>query len=50
MKTIITIFAILMGIITTGPKDNNFDFNKAWTQVEKFIKEGLPQSALEKVE
>lgn len=50
MKTIITTLAILMGIITTGPSDKQFDFNKAWAQVEKFISEGLPQSALEKVE
>jgi uncharacterized protein YfaS (alpha-2-macroglobulin family) len=50
MKTIIITLGILMGLITTRPSDSNYDYNKAWTQVDKFIAEGLPQSALEKVE
>lgn len=49
MKTIITTLAILMGIITTAP-NKNFDYSKAWLEVEKLIQQGLPQSALEKVE
>ncbi len=50
MKFITIVLSILMGIMTDSPSEKNYDYAKAWQEVEKFINEGLPKSALEKVE
>ncbi len=47
MKSIIIALSILMGLTTN--LDKAFDYDKAWQEVEKLISEGLPKSALEKV-
>ena len=48
MKSIIIALSILMGL--TSDLGKNFDYDKAWQEVEKLMTEGLPKSALEKVE
>jgi uncharacterized protein YfaS (alpha-2-macroglobulin family) len=48
MKSIIIALSILMGL--TSDLGQAYDYDKAWLEVEKFINEGLPKSALEKVE
>ncbi len=50
MKTIIIALSIIMGLTLNQGSKNSYDFDKAWETVEKFINEGLPKSALEKVE
>ena len=37
-----------LGIVNIG--ERNYDYEKAWLEVEKLISEGLPKSALEKTE
>jgi uncharacterized protein YfaS (alpha-2-macroglobulin family) len=48
MKSIIIALSILMGL--TSDLGQAYDYDKAWLEVEKYINEGLPKSALEKVE
>jgi len=48
MKSIIIALSILMGL--TSDLGKVYDYDKAWSEVEKYINEGLPKSALEKVE
>ena len=48
MKSIIIALSILMGL--TSDLGQAYDYEKAWLEVEKNINEGLPKSALEKVE
>lgn len=48
MKSIIIALSILMGL--TSDLGQVYDYDKAWSEVEKYINEGLPKSALEKVE
>jgi uncharacterized protein YfaS (alpha-2-macroglobulin family) len=50
MKHIITALSILMGITFSNFNNNSYDYEKAWKEVEKHISDGLPKSALEKVE
>ena len=50
MKTIIFALSIIMGLTLNQNSENSYDYDKAWETVEKFINEGLPKSALEKVE
>ncbi len=50
MKTIIIALSIIMGLTLNQNSANSYDYDKAWETVEKFINEGLPKSALEKVE
>lgn len=41
-------FFTTLGILNIS--NNSYDYEKAWLEVEKFIRTGLPKSALEKVE
>ncbi len=50
MKSIIIALSILMGLTVNKNQTNNYDFEKAWIDVEKLINDGLPKSALEKVD
>jgi uncharacterized protein YfaS (alpha-2-macroglobulin family) len=50
MKTFIIAFSILVGIISQKMADNNYNYEKAWQEVEKLISNGLPKSAFDKVE
>jgi hypothetical protein len=50
MKTLSLIITLLMALHYNQPNFNNYDFDRAWTEVEKYINEGLPKSALTKVE
>ena len=50
MKFIIIALSILMAISNNQEHLNKYDYDKAWEAVEKFISDGLPKSALEKVE
>ncbi|KXK39187.1 MAG: hypothetical protein J5I52_00565 [Saprospiraceae bacterium] len=50
MKSIILTLALLMGFLNTSNKMQEFDFDKAWKEVEKDIKNRLPKSALDKTE
>ncbi|MBK9734660.1 MAG: hypothetical protein IPO92_06720 [Saprospiraceae bacterium] len=50
MKSIIIALSILMAISNNQEHLNKYDYDKAWEAVEKFISDGLPKSALEKVE
>lgn len=49
MKLFVVVTAIFTLSLTTM-FDKDFDYDKAWKLVEKYIKEGLPKSALEKVD
>jgi hypothetical protein len=48
MKTLSLIITLLMALHYNQPNFNNYDFDRAWTEVEKYINEGLPKSALTK--
>jgi hypothetical protein len=48
MKTISLIFTILMALQSNQPNLKDYDFDRAWTEVEKSINDGLPKSALTK--
>jgi uncharacterized protein YfaS (alpha-2-macroglobulin family) len=48
MKSILISIALMLGLMNFP--SNNFDFDKAWVEVELLIKERLPKSAIEKVE
>jgi uncharacterized protein YfaS (alpha-2-macroglobulin family) len=50
MKSIIITLSILMGLFTNDQKVKDYDFEKAWKEVEKLNNEGLPESALIKTE
>ncbi|MBC7885498.1 MAG: hypothetical protein H7X99_08485, partial [Saprospiraceae bacterium] len=50
MNTIIIALGLLMGLNFNNGTEKPYDYDKAWETVEKFIIEGLPKSALEKVE
>ena len=48
MKTILFLSTLVFGLMWNTPQDP-FDFDKAWRDVSKFIDQGLPESALERV-
>ncbi len=50
MKVFVIALSILMGIITVNPSKTDFNYEKAWKEVEELINSGLPKSALEKTE
>lgn len=50
MKYIIITFSIIMGLFSNTDKQRDFDFDKAWVEVEADINNRLPKSALTKTE
>lgn len=50
MKSIIITLSIFMGLFTNDRTVKDYDFEKAWQQVEKLNNDGLPESALKKTE
>lgn len=50
MKYLVVTLSIIMGLLSGDSLHKDFDFEKAWVEVEKDIKNQLPKSALEKIE
>lgn len=50
MKNIVIIISLLMSLITNNYEKQDFEFDKAWIEVENDINNRLPKSALEKTE
>lgn len=50
MKSHILILSIIMSIFNFSPSSADYDFDKAWEEVEKMIQNRLPESALKKSE
>lgn len=50
MKYLVIAFSIIMSLVNGNTDQNDFDFDKAWIEVENDIKNRLPKSALEKSE
>jgi hypothetical protein len=50
MKYFVVTFSILMSIFSGNSPQKDFDFDKAWAEVNKDIDNRLPKSALEKTE
>ncbi len=50
MKSIILAISILMGLFVSENKLQNFDYEKAWKEVEEMIANGQPKTAISKIE
>ena len=51
MKTLfMAAFSIIMGFSMSNIFNKDYDYEKAWQEVSKYIEQGLPKSALEKTE
>ncbi|MBK9254375.1 MAG: hypothetical protein IPM42_02680 [Saprospiraceae bacterium] len=50
MKSIIFVITILMGVMNLPNQSNQFDYEKAWSEVDALFNKGLPKSALVKIE
>jgi len=49
-KNILSLIVMATMLMSMRPSSDNFDFPKAWKEVEKLVQDNLPQSVIDKVE